>query len=210
MSDSPVHEDFSGPYLSRRLHWQSEPAYWRLDREASRLVIEPDAGSDFWQRTHYGFEADNGHFLFLEAPGDFVLTTEVTWHAVNQYDQAGLMVRMSKACWLKTSVEYEPEGPSRLGAVVTNMQFSDWSTQALTRGVTTAWFRISANAGDFAVHWSLDGRGWEMLRLCHLQEHADIAPIRCGLYACSPKGTGFRAAFSFLDLSPASLMKAAL
>ena len=29
----------------------------------------------------------------------------------------------------KTSLEYIPEGPSHLGAVVTNNGYSDWSTQ---------------------------------------------------------------------------------
>lgn len=36
---------------------------------------------------------------------------------------------ISENCWLKTSLEYIPEGPSHLGAVVTNNGYSDWSTQ---------------------------------------------------------------------------------
>jgi regulation of enolase protein 1 (concanavalin A-like superfamily) len=81
------------------------------------------------QKTHYGFGADNGHLLFKELTGDFVMTTQVRFHPVHPYDQAGLMVRVSPSCWLKTSVEYEPDSPSRLGAVVTNHAYSDWSTQ---------------------------------------------------------------------------------
>jgi regulation of enolase protein 1 (concanavalin A-like superfamily) len=80
---------------------------------------------DFWQRTHYGFEADNGQILFAPVAGDFVLATQVRFHPVHQYDQAGLMVRVSPSGWLKTSAEYEPIGPSRLAAVVTNDTSSD-------------------------------------------------------------------------------------
>jgi regulation of enolase protein 1 (concanavalin A-like superfamily) len=129
MTDATLHESFSGPSFSSRLRWTSAPEHWRIDQASKCLRINPDAGTDFWQRTHYGFEADNGHFLYLEASDDFVLTTKVTSHPIHQYDQAGLMVRVSPACWLKTSVEFEPDGLNRLGAVVTNAQLSDWSTQ---------------------------------------------------------------------------------
>ena len=104
------------------------PARWAV-RPAGRLRIEPEAGTDFWRKTHYGFEADNGHFLFAEVTGDFVLSTHVRFHPAHQYDQAGLMVRASPSSWLKASVEHEPGGPDRLGAVVTNHARSDWSTQ---------------------------------------------------------------------------------
>ena len=97
-------EQFENGELDGRLQWFCEPPVWRVDAEASRLVVEPAAESDFWQRTHYGFQADNGHFLYADAPGDFVLETRVTFEPAQQYDQAGLMVRLSADCWLKTSV----------------------------------------------------------------------------------------------------------
>jgi len=78
MIDSPLFEDFSKPHLDPRLSWRSEPTSWRVDSAAMCLRLNPDAATDFWQRTHYGFEVDNGHFLFLEAAGDFVLTTRGT------------------------------------------------------------------------------------------------------------------------------------
>jgi len=199
--EGDLYEDFAEFPLSPRLRWQSEPARWHVDASTSSLVIEPDEGTDFWQRAHYGYQADNGHFLYAEVAGQFDLTTEVAWYPVNQYDQAGLMVRVSEACWLKTSVEFEPNSPSRLSAVVTNMQFSDWSSQSLARDVTRIWLRIIAEACDFRIDWSRDGREWQMLRLAHLHRDGNPAPLRCGLYACSPKGAGYRAEFTFLQVA---------
>jgi uncharacterized protein len=72
----------------------------------------------------------------MEASGDFVLTTKVTSHPIHQYDQAGLLAQ--------TSVEFEPHGLNRLGAVVTNAQLSDWSTQSMANEVNTVWFRVRA------------------------------------------------------------------
>jgi regulation of enolase protein 1 (concanavalin A-like superfamily) len=109
---------------------------------ADIYCIEADAATDFWQRTHYGFQVDNGHFLYREMTGDFVPTARILFRPVHQYDQAGIMVRVSADCWLKCSVEFEPSGPNRLGAVVTNHGYSDWSTQNFPRHDCEVWLRI--------------------------------------------------------------------
>jgi hypothetical protein len=54
----------------------------------------------------------NGHFLHLPGVrGDFCMATTVSTQPQQRFDQAGLMVWISKSCWLKTSVEYG--GPGR-------------------------------------------------------------------------------------------------
>lgn len=202
MADDRLLEKFAGRDLDPRLRWWSEPRRWDVDPSAPCLWLEPDAATDFWQKTHYGFEADNGHFLFLEATGDFVLTTKVTSRPAHQYDQAGLMVRLSPRCWLKTSVEFEPDGPNRLGAVVTNGGFSDWSTQPCAKDRSTLWFRVRAEGSDYTVESSDDGAHWVQIRLAHLHERSTAPAVACGLYACSPKAAGYRAEFSFLEFRP--------
>ena len=39
--------------------WFCEPSKHRV--EGDKIIIVPDSGSDFWQRTHYGFRNNNGH-----------------------------------------------------------------------------------------------------------------------------------------------------
>ena len=196
-----LRERFEAPQFDPRLRWRSEPTSFRL--ESGRLVLEADANTDFWQRTHYGFRVDNGHFLHLFARGNFVLTTQVTCEPVHQYDQAGLMLRASADCWLKTSVEFEPDEPhNRLGAVVTNGGYSDWSTQPLDKAVRAMWFRIRAEETAVVVDASQDGQHWEQIRMAHLAERTAVSEVSCGLYACSPKAAGFRALFQRLDFEP--------
>ena len=199
MAESILNEQFRGPALDPRLRWLNPPPAWSV--ESAGLVVRPAAKTDFWQQTHYGFRADNGHFLHCEVAGDFIVTTKVRFHPAHQYDQAGLMVRVGPSCWIKTSVEYESEGPSKLGAVVTNHSRSDWSLQDFPRGRSEVWLRIRREAQDFLVEWSLGASGsWELLRVTHLHEgHGQ--PVECGLYACSPKGDGFRAEFEFLQVA---------
>lgn len=198
-----LHARFDAATLDARLRWHGEPPRHYIDAGRGRLVLEPSSGTDFWQRTHYGFRADNGHFLHLTVQGNFALTTAVSCFPVHQYDQAGLMLRVTPDCWLKTSVELEPEEPhDRLGAVVTNGGYSDWSTQPIGKDQGTLWFRIRAEATAVIVDSSLDGEHWEQIRMAHLGERTPTTPLQCGLYACSPKGAGFRAEFHRLDFEP--------
>src|SRR3954468_22527829 len=102
-----IDERFTGPLPSSQLSWTDEPESWELTPDG--LVVAPAAKTDFWQRTHYGFQVDQGPRLLTPVSGDFIMETEVAFEPVHQYDQAGLMVRLSAESWLKTSVEFEPD-----------------------------------------------------------------------------------------------------
>lgn len=194
----PLDERFVNPTLDPRLSWRSEPGRWRI--ESGRLRVEPDAETDFWQRTHYGFQVDSGHFLFAEVAGPFRLATQVRFAPAHQYDQAGLMVRLSADCWLKTSVEYEPGPINRLGVVVTNAGYSDWSTQDVPGELREIWLRLERTGADYLVESSTDGSNWSQIRLAHLHADDGQQPVAAGLYACSPKAAGYVAEFAYLTL----------
>ena len=164
--------------------------------------MHTDTESDFWQRTHYGFQADNGHFLYAAVQGDFQLIARVRFLPVHQYDQAGVMVRLSPDCWLKSSVEHEPDRPDRLGAVVTNAGYSDWSTQDIEE-CREMCFRVHREGPDYLVEASRDGAAWTQLRVARLHEDDGRGAVQCGVYACSPKGAGFAPEFDLLEISPA-------
>ena len=200
MGRALLDESFDAESFDLRLTWFCPPGRWSVDAARGVLSVEPVGGSDFWSKPHQGVRADDGHFLHLPVVGDFVATTKVRFRFANQYDQAGLMVRVSESCWLKTSVEYEPEPPSLLGAVVTNGGFSDWSTQAFSVGRDAVWLRVRAEQGDLIVEASQDGTDWAHLRTAHLHESRPDGSVDCGLYACSPKGAGFVAEFEFLKI----------
>ena len=197
-------ETFERQTLHPLLKWFNPPPSWRVDTALSRLLVEPSGETDFWQRTHYGFRADNGHFLYAEVTGDGTLSATVFSSPRHQYDQAGLMVRFSEDCWLKASVEYEIDKPCQLGAVVTNHGFSDWSLQDFpTTGSFSYCLRIHWEGDDFFVdHAPTEGGPWRSMRVAHLFREP-AAPLLCGIYACSPKGPGFRAEFASLSIQEA-------
>jgi hypothetical protein len=194
-----ISETFEQETLNPLLQWLNPPPSWKVDRERARLIVETAAETDFWQRTHYGFRADNGHFLHASVNGDGEIAATVLAMPAHQYDQAGLMIRCSEDCWLKASVEYEPEGPSQLGAVATNNGYSDWSLQNFSgTGALSYALRVRWEGNDFFVEHAPSETGpWKLLRVAHLFRQSGD-PLLCGIYACSPKASGFRAEFSSL------------
>ncbi len=189
-------ESFDHPVLDKKLQWFHEPTTWYMQK--NQLHIMPDAETDFWQRTHYGFKADDGHFLYAEVHGDFTLEAQVLCDFRHQYDQAGLMVYISDQCWIKTAVEYEPDDFNKLGVVVTNHGYSDWSTQNVADDFTQYRLKIIRKGSDYTAQvYNAKLRQWIQLRMFHL---FDKKEVKAGLYACSPKESGFSARFNYLKI----------
>ena len=189
-----------GLRIDRRFQWHGVPADWSFDSAARTLMIRTTETADFWQRTHYGFRADSGHFLWTDAPQDFRMEVEVVLAPLHQYDQAGLMVRFSADCWLKTSVEFEDGRINRLGCVVTNRGYSDWSTQDIPASITDFELRVTRHRSDYLVEARLPAGSWSQLRMAHLDEDNSAAAPQCGVYACSPKQPGLTATFRGFSL----------
>lgn len=189
-------EKFLQPSISENFYWFNQPTKVKL---GAGLEIYTDEKTDFWQRTHYGFQRDDGHCLFTRQAGDFTLTTHVEFHPVSQYDQCGLMVRIDSDNWIKASTEYENETHSRLGSVVTNLGFSDWATQDISSDHKEMWYRINRTGNDFILENSYDGESWLQMRITHLHEAGAVVEI--GVYACSPIGKDFWCRFTQLVIS---------
>lgn len=192
----PLVEKFNQPSIPETFYWFNEPAN---HQSGSGLEIFTDEQTDFWQNTHYGFQRDNGHCLLTKRSGDFSLVTQVEFHPQEKYDQCGLMVRVDRLNWIKVSTEYENEGCSRLGSVVTNLGYSDWATQDISSEHGVMWYRISKNGNDFLLENSFDGQNWLQLRITHL--HKAFEQLEVGVYACSPIGKDFWCRFNLLSIS---------
>lgn len=177
--------------------WRHEPARWRLDEV---LEIRTDPDTDYWQRTHYGFRRDNGHFFYTELTGDFSLVALLTFDATAQYDQCGLMCRVDSESWMKCAAEYETAAFARLGAVVTNLGYSDWATQDIPATVNALRYRLDRRDADFQLSWAAPDGEWQQMRIFHL--HHCPAALEVGICACSPTGPGFVCHVRELSIGP--------
>jgi regulation of enolase protein 1 (concanavalin A-like superfamily) len=178
------------------MEWLNEPAQWR--HEGDDLLVTPDAGSDFWRLTEYGFIHDNGHALLEPVGGDFIATVSVTADYRAQFDQAGLLIRIDERNWLKTGIEHV-DGRCFLSAVVTR-DYSDWSVAPLDACPDRLWLRVTRKGETVEIAASLDGATFQMLRIAHLPSDA---AWKIGPMACAPIASGFTAHFADFSTDPA-------
>jgi uncharacterized protein len=91
-------------------------------------------GRDFWKKTLYGFEYEDGAALL--ADWDTNTAVEVSFKLssfAELYDQAGILLYHGPGQWIKTGVEVN-DGIPQLSAVVTD-GYSDWSLAAVPEWV---------------------------------------------------------------------------
>lgn len=176
--------------------WINPPEEFSLEND--RLTIITDPETDYWQRTYYGFQNDNGHAFVKEAEGDFTFIVKTDFEPVSQYDQCGIILYQNSGNWVKASVESENKEFARLGSVVTNLGFSDWASTDISSLIHSMWYRFSRRGQDFCIENSSDGLIYQQMRIFHL--HLPVNAARIGVYACSPKKSSFKAVFS--DFKP--------
>ena len=162
--------------------WVNEPTQWAV---GDGLTVTTDRDTDFWQTTHYGFVRDTGHILGRLLTGDFTIEATFDGDYTDQYDQAGLALRIDQKNWIKTGIELV-DGRQQLSVVVTR-DFSDWSVVAAEPGSRTT---IRAERkGDTVTILA----GGEMLRLAYFPP---VVAVHAGVMCASPTGAGFRVRFS--------------
>ncbi len=176
------------------MQWLNEPSAWH-DEDGILRVTTGDH-TDFWRRTHYGFVRDDGHARLAPVASDF--TAEVAfrgdWRAL--YDQAGLLLRLDAATWVKAGVEYVAD--KRMLSVVVTRDVSDWSTMPCPVDAEWITIRLTRIGEALHVHWSADGRAPAMLRLAFFP----AGPAAVGPMCCSPQRAGLTVAFRDFRIGP--------
>ncbi len=179
-------------WKAKLLKWTREPKDYKTEDGKIEIITEPH--TDLWQRTYYRFRNDNAPVLQIETEEKyFSFTVKTEFESKHRFDQCGVAVYLDSENWLKASVEYENEKIQRLGAVVTNNGYSDWSSTDIDASIKTMWFRLSRRENDFCVENSTDGKEYNQMRICHMF-NADGA-VSFGIYACSPEDSSFKATF---------------
>ena len=177
--------------------WSRAPETSR--EEGSRLLVEAAEGSDYWERTLYGFRHDSGHALLAEWPeGQAVEVSFELSHFRELYDQAGLMLWHGPTRWIKAGVEMN-DGVLHVGAVVTNGS-SDWSlapVPAWTEGIVTV--RASWSEDAVIVRASANGEPWRLLRVAPFAYARDR---QAGPFVCAPTRAGLQVTFTAWKHAP--------
>ena len=180
------------------LKWIREPKNYAITENKVEIITEPY--TDLWKRTYYHFRNDNAPILQIETDEkyfSFVVKTE--FESKHRYDQCGIVVYLDSENWIKASLEYENEKIQRLGTVVTNNGYSDWSSTDVDASIKSMWFRLSRRENDFCVENSIDGVTYNQMRICHMFNAGEIIPF--GIYACSAEDSSFKSVFTNMEIT---------
>lgn len=177
--------------------WINKPAAASVS--TNEIIITTDPGTDYWQRTYYGFRNDNAHTFVMPISTDFSFTVKTHSNSKELYDQCGVIIYQNSDNWFKASIECENDRFQRLGSVVTNNGYSDWATTDIPSDIKHMYYRLSRRGADFLIENSQDGLNFSQMRIFHLFEgHGEI---NFGVYACSPLQSSFDAVFSDMKIS---------
>ena len=186
------------------LVWTRPPKVYKIEEKKITMTTEPD--TDLWQRTYYGFQNDNAPCLQMKTSEKFfTFVVKTEFESKIKYDQSGIVMYLDSDNWAKASVEYENDQIQRLGSVVTNNGYSDWSSNDIPSSIKSMWFRLSRRESDYYIEYSEDGKSWKQMRLFHMFK--GDGEISFGIYACSPNKAGsFNATFSDMELTECKWM----
>lgn len=182
----------------KSMKWIRQPEKFSVSEEKVTITTEPF--TDLWQRTYYHFRNDNAPVLQTKTDEKyFSFVVKTTFDTKVRYDQSGIIMYLDSENWIKASVEYENDKIQRLGCVVTNNGYSDWSSVDIDASIKSMWFRLSRRDDDFCVENSVDGVNFNQMRICHMFNVKDEVPF--GIYACSAEDSSFEAVFTDMEIT---------
>ena len=185
-------------FKTSNLVWTRPPKTYKIEEKKITMTTEPN--TDLWQRTYYGFQNDNSPVLQMKTSEKFfTFVVKTDFASKKRFDQSGVVMYLDSDNWAKASVEYEDDKIQRLGTVVTNNGYSDWSSLDIPSNIKSMWFRFSRRNSDYYLEYSNDGTNWKQMRLFHMFK--GDGEINFGVYACSPGDSSFEASFTDMELT---------
>lgn len=164
--------------------WTHQPA--RVSRSGDDLLVTAVEGSDAWRLTSYGFIHDSEHALLAGFPQDSAVEVEFTAAFSQQFDQAGVFVRISSEHWIKAGVEFA-DGRPQVGAVVTDGH-SDWSLSPVPGWIDRRILIRVSRSGDALTIRARAGD--DPLQLVRVVPLAPEVHAQAGPFVCAPTRAG--------------------
>jgi regulation of enolase protein 1 (concanavalin A-like superfamily) len=162
----------------------------------NRLEIKALPKSDYFIDPSGAKSISNAPFFYTETNKDFILKAKVSRTFISMYDACVLMVMASDSCWVKLCFELTDFGTNAVVSVVTN-GVSDDANGVDIEG-NTVYMQIAKKGGLFALHYSLNGSDYKMVRYFKLPMKE---PFKLGFVAQSPTGEGGTCLFEEIQLS---------
>ncbi len=187
---------------ARSLSWDAAPAQWEPLPGGGIRVTAP-AKADYFRDPAGTHVNDYAPFLGMSVSGDFIAQAHVRPTFASTYDSGVLMARHDPLTWAKLCFEKTDFGTTAAVSVVTRGLSDD--ANGVDLEAAELWLQMVRSGNVFALHYSLDGKQWRMVRLFNL----DVPPtIRVGIVAQSPVGPGTTIDFLSFSIEQRTILNA--
>jgi regulation of enolase protein 1 (concanavalin A-like superfamily) len=124
--------------------------------------------------------------------GDFEIFAKIKAELQNNYDKAGLMVRLDEENWVLSGLEFYQDRVHHSTSVTKD--YTDWTLSLLPKGAEKegVWFCIRRQKNLITCSYSLDGSEWITTREAVFLERP---VLNVGVAAACPMGKEFKATF---------------
>lgn len=168
----------------RGLTWDPAPPQWEPLPGGGVRVTVP-ALADYFRDPAGTHVNDAAPYLWQTVTGDFVARAHVRPSFQSTYDSGVILIRHDAEHWAKVCFEKTDFGTKAAVSVVTR-GLSDDANGADVE-VTDLWLQAVRSGNVFALHYSLDGAAWRMVRVFNL----DVPEtVKVGIVAQCPSGPG--------------------
>ncbi len=177
--------------------WLNRPPHVAI--RGGSLVVRAAQGSDAWRTTSYGFDRDSAHALLSDLPDGWAVQVSFIADFDQQFDQAGLLVRIDERHWAKAGVEFA-DGFLQASAVVTD-EVSDWSVAWAPEWTgSEVTVRVSRSGDALTFRIRREDEPWRLLRLAPIRPDA---VAYAGPYCAAPSRDGLTLTFTRWAAGPA-------
>jgi len=167
-----------------------------IAEDKAGIEIVAPGKCDFFVDQRTGVEKADAPFYYEKRSGDFVARARVRPTFKKTYDAGGLFVLDSEKKWIKLEFEMTDLGYPSVVSVITDGSSDDANGEKM-EGVEELWLQVVRSGDYWALHYSVDGKKWKMVRYFRLKMKSTV---RVGLEAQSPLGSGCSVAFGGFKL----------
>lgn len=172
----------------------------KMTVENGTVTIFAPAQTDYFnnpvpQNGKLGTPQANAPFFYTDVTGDFVFSVRVEPNHKSTYDAGCIMVIKDEMMWAKAAFEKSDFDTNAVVSVVTNQVSDDANGCNISEDFV--WLQVVRKGDNFAVHYSVDGEKYDMVRLFTLSVGETV---KVGIEAQCPVGEGGERIFSNLLL----------
>lgn len=176
------------------MHWMNPPQSFEV--VDSTLLVTVSKGTDFFNNPEDSAVVGSAPYLYKEVAGDFIAKAIVQPDFSSQWNAVALIVHLDSLNWIKFAFENSDATGPGIVSVVTKGT-SDDANGVILNKEKKVWLAIARKDNIYALHWSLDGKNFNMTRLTSMPNQE---VIKIGIEAQSPVGDSATHQIHFFEI----------